>query len=111
VGVNAVLGILQRTSAASGRTYAVIDTVSPTLKTLPKLVPHNYERSEHWEKRKAEYAEKLAAYRATHTGGDRGAQLRVDGRLSTAVAVPLRRGRCNRCRHYLDRHGRDRVVV
>jgi hypothetical protein len=69
VGVNAVLGILQRTSVASGRTYAVIDTVSPTLKTLPKLVPHNYERSEHWEKRKAEYAEKLAAYRATHTGG------------------------------------------
>jgi hypothetical protein len=62
VGVNAMLNVLHKTSKAE-RVYAVIDSISPPLKSLPKLVPHGYERSPHWEKRKAEYAERVAEYR------------------------------------------------
>lgn len=70
VGVNAMLNILHKQSKANpDRTYAVIEGATGIPKALPKIQPADYTRSEHWEKRKAEYAEKLAAYRATHTGG------------------------------------------
>jgi hypothetical protein len=62
VGVNAVLNVLHKTSK-SERTYAVIDSISPPLKSLPKIVPHDYTRSEHWGRRKAEYAEKVAEFK------------------------------------------------
>lgn len=70
VGVNAMLNIMHKQSKANpDRTYAVIEGATGIPKALPKIQPADYTRSEHWEKRKAEYAEKLAAYRATHTGG------------------------------------------
>ena len=58
VGVNAILNIQHKTSGA-GRLYAIIASVTPPLKSMPKLVPHKYERSEHWAKRKEEYAAKV----------------------------------------------------
>jgi hypothetical protein len=65
VGVNAMLNVIHKTSGA-GREYAVIESISPPMKSLPKLVPHNYERSDHWQRRKDEYARKVAEFKETH---------------------------------------------
>jgi hypothetical protein len=62
LGVNAMLNVLHKTSKAE-RTYAVIDSISPPMKSLPKIVAHEYTRSEHWAKRKEEYAAKVAAFK------------------------------------------------
>jgi hypothetical protein len=59
VGVNAILNVQHKTSGA-GRVYAIIASIAPPMKGMVKLVPASYERSEHWAKRKAEYAEKVA---------------------------------------------------
>jgi hypothetical protein len=58
VGVNAILNIQHKTSGA-GRLYAIIASVAPPMKNMAKIVPHHYERSEHWAKRKEEYAGKV----------------------------------------------------
>lgn len=65
VGVNAMLNIMHKTSKQE-RVYAVIESISPPLKSLPKIVPSNYERSEHWARRKEEYAAKVAEFKAAH---------------------------------------------
>jgi hypothetical protein len=64
-GVNAMLNVLNKTSAQD-RVYAVIDSISPPLKALPKIVPSNYTRSEHWARRKEEYARKVEEFKAAH---------------------------------------------
>jgi len=62
LGVNAMVNVLHKTSKAE-RTYAVIDNIAQTPKSLPKIVANGYERSEHWAKRKEEYAAKVAAFK------------------------------------------------
>lgn len=70
VGVNAMLNILHEQSKKNpDRTYAKVTGAQSLPKGLAKIVPNKYERSDYWTQKKAEYAEKLAAYRATHTGG------------------------------------------
>ena len=64
VGVNAILNVQHKTSKKD-RTYAVIAGVTPPLKGLAKLaISADYVRSDHWARRKEEYAAKLAEYRA-----------------------------------------------
>jgi hypothetical protein len=65
VGVNAMLTILHKTSKQE-RVYAVIDSISPPHKSLPKIVPADYTRSEHWTRRKEEYARKAEEFKAAH---------------------------------------------
>ena len=60
VGVNAILNIQHKTSKQE-RKYAIIASVTPPLKSMPKLVPDGYERSEHWERRKQDYRTLVAA--------------------------------------------------
>lgn len=58
VGQSAIVTIEHKTSAG-GRTYANISNISPLMKGMAPLVPDHYVRSDHWEKRKADYAAKV----------------------------------------------------
>lgn len=62
VGVNAILNVVHKVSKQD-RTYAVIEAINPTMKGQAKIIPFGYERSEHWAKRKEDYAAKVAEYR------------------------------------------------
>ena len=63
VGVNAILQIEHKVSA-SGRTYAKISNIMPPLPKMPKLTVKDYERSEHWLQRRADYAQEVQRFRA-----------------------------------------------
>jgi hypothetical protein len=64
VGVNAIIQIEHKISA-SGRTYAKISNIMPPMAKMPKLTVHDYERSEHWVQRRADYAQETQRHRAT----------------------------------------------
>lgn len=63
VGVNAILQIEHKVSA-SGRTYAKISNIMPPMAKMPKLTVRDYERSEHWLQRRADYAQEVQRFRA-----------------------------------------------
>src|SRR5690606_37433535 len=63
VGVNAILQIEHKVSA-SGRTYAKISNIMPPLPRMPKLSVRDYERSDHWPQRRADYAQEVQRFRA-----------------------------------------------
>lgn len=63
VGVNAILQIEHKVSA-SGRTYAKISNIMPPMAKMPKLTVKDYERSEHWLQRRADYAQEVQRFRA-----------------------------------------------
>lgn len=63
VGVNAILQIEHKVSA-SGRTYAKISNIMPPMPKMPKLTVKDYERSEHWLQRRADYAQEVQRFRA-----------------------------------------------
>lgn len=66
VGHNAALTVEQKQSQSSDRVYANVINVAPPHKSAPKIAPRDYQRSEHWEKRRAEYAEGAAKFRAAN---------------------------------------------
>lgn len=63
VGVNAIVQIEHKVSA-SGRTYAKISNIMPPLPRMPKLTVRDYERSDHWLQRRADYAQEVQRFRA-----------------------------------------------
>jgi hypothetical protein len=63
VGVNAILQVEHKVSA-SGRTYAKISNIMPPMARMPKLQVRDYERSEHWLQRRADYAQEVQRFRA-----------------------------------------------
>jgi hypothetical protein len=63
VGVNAMLQVEHRQSV-KGRTYANVGNIMPPPKGLPKIEPVDYQRSEHWTRRRTEYAEEVTKWRA-----------------------------------------------
>lgn len=63
VGANCILQIEQKVSA-SGRTYAKVSNIMPPLPKMPKLQVTDYERSEHWLQRRADYAQEVQRFRA-----------------------------------------------
>lgn len=62
-GANAILQIEHKVSA-SGRTYAKLSNIMPPLPKMPKLTVKDYERSEHWLQRRADYAQEVQRFRA-----------------------------------------------
>jgi hypothetical protein len=62
VGVNAIVQIEHKVSA-QGRTYAKISNIMPPMATMPKLAVRDYERSEHWLQRRADYAQEVQRFR------------------------------------------------
>lgn len=64
VGVNGILQIEHKQSA-QGRTYAKISNIMPPMKNVGKIQPDDYQRSEHWNQRRADYAEEVQLFRAT----------------------------------------------
>ena len=50
--------------SASGRTYAKISNIMPPMPKMPKLTVRDYERSEHWLQRRADYAQEVQRFRA-----------------------------------------------
>jgi hypothetical protein len=64
VGQCAVVTVEHKTSAA-GRVYARISNITPLLKGVAKIEPESYVRSDHWAKKKEEYAQKVRAFHAT----------------------------------------------
>jgi hypothetical protein len=63
-GVCALASIEHKTSLSTGRTRAEIAAIGPLPKQMPKPDTGTYERAEFWEKRKAEYREQTAKFRA-----------------------------------------------
>lgn len=64
VGVNAILQIEHKVSA-TGRTYAKVSNIMPPMAKMPKLAVRDYERSEHWAQRRADYAQEVQRHRST----------------------------------------------
>jgi hypothetical protein len=63
VGVNAIVQIEHKVSAG-GRTYARISNIMPPMAKMPKLSVRDYERSEHWAQRRADYAQEVQRHRS-----------------------------------------------
>lgn len=66
IGHPATLQIAHKVSPSSGRTYAVIQSITPVHPKLRNEAPsvEGYERPAYWAERMAEYAEKAEAFRA-----------------------------------------------
>lgn len=62
VGQPGILTI-EHVPTKKGRTYAKPKTIIPLMKGMEKLVPAEYQRSKHWEEKKAEYARAVAEFR------------------------------------------------
>jgi hypothetical protein len=72
-GVNAILNVQHKTSGA-GRVYALIASIAPPMKSMVKIEPSSYTRSDHWAKRKEEYRAKAEAFRQSNGNGHGAAQ-------------------------------------
>ncbi len=66
-GKGAVVNVTHKTSAATNRTYAVLESASPLMKgmTAPKLPP--YQRDPYWETVRERYAQELAEHQPAPT--------------------------------------------
>jgi len=64
VGVNAIIQIEHKISQ-SGRTYAKVSNIMPPMAKMPKLAVKDYESSEHWTQRRADYAAEAQRHRAS----------------------------------------------
>ena len=67
---NGIVNVIHKTSAVSGNTYAVIDSIMPPMKGQARVEPIGYVRAEFWAKKKQQYADAVAAHRKQQGNDD-----------------------------------------